>query len=129
MGFNQLQFPIGLLIFGLGGSIIAAFIEKMLERLNWYKKEKVHNTKLKKEVLKRLRHDLKDFLQNMDEEDEYNLAKLKLIMDILGIEDKMKSITKDSKVLDNAQSASVDKFVVQMVKEAATSNRNHDLVN
>ena len=128
MGFNQLQFPIGLLIFGLGGSIIAAFIEKVLDRLNWYKKEKVQNTKLKKEVLKRLRHDLKDFLQNMNE-DDYNLAKLKLIMDILGTKDKMKSITKDAKVLDDAQSASVDKFVVQMVKEAATSNRNHDLVN
>ena len=129
MGFNQLQFPIGLLIFGLGGSIIAAFIEKVLDRLNWYKKEKVQITKFKnKDVLKRLRHDLKDFLQNMNE-DDYNLAKLKLIMDILGTKDKMKSITKDAKVLDNAQSASVDKFVVQMVKGAATSNRNHDLVN
>ena len=128
MGFNQLQFPIGLLIFGLGGSIIAAFIEKVLDRLNWCKKEKVQNTKLKKDVLKRLRHDLKDCLENMNE-DDYNLAKLKLIMDILGTKDKMKSITKDAKVLDNAQSASVDKFVVQMVKEAATSNRNHDLVN
>ena len=128
MGFNQLQFPIGLLIFGLGGSIIAAFIEKVLDSLNWYKKEKVQNTKLKKDVLQRLRHDLKDFLQNINE-DDYNLAKLKLIMDILGTKDKMKSITKDAKVLDNAQSASVDKFVVQMVKEAATSNRNHDLVN
>ena len=128
MGFNQLQFPIGLLIFGLGGSIIAAFIEKVLDGLNWYKKEKIQNTKPKKEVLKRLRQNLKDFLQNMDD-DDYNLAKLRLIMDILGTKDKMKSITKDAKVLDNAQSASVDKFVVQMVKEAATSNRNHDLVN
>ena len=129
MGFNQLQFPIGLLIFGLGGSIIAAFIEKVLDRLNWYKKEKVQNTKLKKDViLKRLRHDLKDCLENMNE-DDYNLAKLKSIMDILGTKDKNRSITKDAKVFDNAQSASVDKFVVQMVKEAATSNRNHDLVN
>ena len=125
MGFNQLQFPIGLLMIGLGGSIIAAFIERMLDSMNLFKKEKIQNTKLKKEILKRLRYDLKDFLQNMNE-NEYNMVKIRLIMDILGTEIKIKSVPKD---LKDTQSASVDKFVVQMVKEAATSNRNHDLVN
>ena len=125
MGFNQLQFPIGLLMIGLGGSIIAAFIERMLDSMNLFKKEKIQNTKLKKEILKRLRYDLKDFLQNMNE-DEYNMAKIRLIMDILGTEIKIKSVPKD---LKDTQSASVDKFVVQMVKEAANLNENHDLVN
>ena len=126
MGFNQLEFPIGLLLLGLGVSLIAALFEKLLDRLKLYKKEKVQNTKLKKAFLKRLMLDLTDYIQNMNE-DEFDMAKLKIIMDILGTDHRKKIDTKHN--FENTQLTSVDKIVVQTVKEATNSNESHDLVD
>ena len=129
MGFSQLQFPIGILSFGLVASILVSFIEKILENcLTLCKSSKNRHfspfkvqTKSKVEIKNELLLKFKEYLNKMDVDDQ--IVKLNAFLGIKN-QDKFISNAIDDKNSDPNQS-DVDQFILEVVHEAANTKENN----